>query len=645
MEGQKSQRLHDLLQQHWGYSTFRPGQLEAIDSVTDGHDTLVLMPTGGGKSITFQVSGLYLGGSAVVVSPLIALMDDQIYNLRRHGIRATAIHSGQSADDQTLAINNAYSGQCAFIYVSPERLVTEDFKRLAASISVRLLVIDEAHCISQWGHDFRPDYRAIASFREAIPSAPCMAVTATATPRTADDIMAQLAFRHGKRFQNSFARPNLRYIVRPTFSKSDKLTEILSRVEGTAIVYCRNRALCDTYAAQLRAGGTAAEAYHAGLNAATRAARQEAWISGKTRVMVATSAFGMGIDKPDVRAVVHVEPPDSLEEYYQEAGRAGRDGEMSYAVLLYDSGDVEKLQQTLMEEVTARTEVERVYEAIMDYLSIPYGAQSAGAIPFGMSEFCKAKRMARRNVDRAFSILEAQGILSVNARDTQRVEVRMVVDPSVAERMLAAGSEEWRAMQSLMDFYPEIGGASISLRLPQVARSARMSQGAFVETLGKLSAMGFVRAARTKASAEARLLRPRFESGHFALDMAKLEQLNAISKVRAEGMLNYITDSTTCRSQLLCAYFGETNVAACGTCGQCIDRALQGKRLLERQRHREQIEETLRRGPIRLQELVSSFAPREPRFEETLRAMIDEGVVLRKRGGWLELGKSEEGEA
>lgn len=637
MEEQKRARLHQLLEQHWGYTSFRAGQLEAIDSATEGHDTLVLMPTGGGKSITFQVSGLYLGGTTIVVSPLIALMDDQIRMLRRHGIRATAIHSGQSAEDQALAINNAYSGQSRFVYVSPERLATESFQRLACSIRVGLLVVDEAHCISQWGHDFRPEYRMVGAFRQVVPAVPCMAVTATATPTTAEDIMSQLAFRNGRCFQNSFARPNLRYTVRATFAKIDKLIDILSKVKGTAIVYCRNRAMCDTYAKLLQARGMTAAAYHAGLSASVRTARQETWLNGETRVMVATNAFGMGIDKPDVRLVLHMEPPESLEEYYQEAGRAGRDGELSYAVLLYDSGDLDQLEHTLSEGVVARETVERIYESLLDYLNVAYGSQPSGQIPFSMGEFCKQKKIARAEALRAFGVLEAQEILTVAPRDVRRVDVQLVVQPRVAERMLAAGGREWRAMQSLMEYYPEIGDAMLSLSLPSLARAARLSQVAYLAVLGKLIEMGFARAAREQGSAVVRLLRPRFEKGYFALDLGKFEVLNGIARAHAEGMLHYMVETRTCRSQLLCAYFGEVDAAPCGVCATCTDSALRGKRELERRRHREQIEMTLRRGPVRIDELLSSYVNQEPRFEETLRAMLQEGRVEKLRGGWLRL--------
>lgn len=637
MEERKRRRLHELLEQYWGYKEFRPGQLEAIESATDGHDTLVLMPTGGGKSITFQVSGLYLGGTTVVVSPLIALMDDQVRTLRRHGIRAVAIHSGLSAEDQSLAINNAYSGQCAFVYVSPEHLATESFQRLAAGIPVGLLVVDEAHCISQWGHDFRPEYRMISAFRQVTPRVPCMAVTATATPATAEDIMARLEFRDGRRFQNSFARPNLRYAVRGTFAKADKLIDILTRVEGTAIVYCRNRALCDTYAKQLHTRGMTAASYHAGLTASERSARQEAWLSDATRVMVATNAFGMGIDKPDVRVVIHMEPPESLEEYYQEAGRAGRDGESSYAVLLYDSSDLDRLERTMRAGEVSREAVERVYEALLDFLNVPNGAAPEGLLPFSVGEFCKRKRIGRQEASRAFGVLATQGILSVTARDARSIEVQIVVDPRVAERMLAAGSKEWRVMQSLMEYYPAIGDALQTLSLPSLARAARLSQTAYLAVLDNLAAMGFTRAFRESGSAAARLLRPRFEEGHFALDLEKLAELNGISRAHAAGMLHYLTETRSCRSQLLCAYFGETDAPRCGVCATCTDRALRGKRELEQRRHREQIEMALRRGPIRLLELLSSYVDQEPRFEETLRAMLREGSVEKLRGGWLRL--------
>lgn len=637
MVEEKRARLYELLHRYWGYTAFRSGQLEAIESVTDGYDTLVLMPTGGGKSITFQVSGLYLGGTTVVVSPLIALMEDQIGTLRRCGIRAVAIHSGLSEEDQALSVNNAYSGQCAFIYVSPERLATECFQRLACSINIGLLVVDEAHCISQWGHDFRPEYRMIAEFRQVLLGVPCMAVTATATPGTAEDIMTQLAFRKGRCYRNSFARPNLRYTVRATFAKNDKLIDILLKVSGAAIVYCRNRAMCDTYADFLRVRGMTATSYHAGLSSADRKARQEAWLRGEIRVMVATNAFGMGIDKPDVRVVVHLDPPESLEEYYQEAGRAGRDGAPSYAVLLYDSGDLDRLEQTFRGGVVSRKAVERAYESLLDYLKVVPGSWPEGQLVFSMGEFCKQQKILRKEALRAFGVLETQGLLSVAPRDASRIEVQIVVQPCVAEQMLAAGSKEWRVVATLMEYYPEIGDAMQSLSLPSLARAARLSQVDYLEVLNKLVGMGFARASREVGSAAVRLMRPRFEKGHFTLDVGKLEALNSLARSHAEGMLNYMTETQSCRSQLLCAYFGEMDAAPCGVCATCTDRALRGKRELERRRQREQIEMALRRGPMRLEELVSSYIDQEPRFEETLQAMLEEGRVEKKRGGWLRL--------
>ena len=368
------QQIHEILYRYWGYETFRPLQEDIIKSILEGKDTLALMPTGGGKSITYQVPGLYLDGTCIVVTPLIALMKDQVDTLRGLGIKASYIHSGMTYLEMITTLDNCILGKYKFLYVSPERLSTSLFQDKLKDMSISLLVIDEAHCISQWGYDFRPDYLKIAELRQKIPQIPVLAVTATATPEVAKDIQEKLLFRAENVFRKSFRRSNLRYVVRYNEDKMQQLVYILSRIQGSAIVYVRSRRQTKEVAELLYREGVSVQFYHAGIDPEEKEARQQAWKEGRSRVMVATNAFGMGIDKPDVRLVVHLDMPSSPEEYYQEAGRAGRDGNTAYAVLLYSPTDKSKLHKRVADMFPEKEFITRVYEALCNYLQIAEGS-------------------------------------------------------------------------------------------------------------------------------------------------------------------------------------------------------------------------------------------------------------------------------
>ena len=415
----RRQQIAALLKRYWGFDTFRPVQEQVILSVLAGRDTLALMPTGGGKSLTYQIPGLASEGVCIVVTPLIALMKDQVDRLRKLGIRALAIHSGLSARQIDIDLDNCVYGDVKFLYVAPERLASEAFRLRVQRMNVSLLAVDEAHCISQWGYDFRPSYLRIAELRERIPGVPVLALTASATPRVADDIMEKLRFAEPHLLRSDFSRPNLSYAVRHTDDKNEQLLRIIRNVGGSGIVYVRTREGAEQVAAFLRDEGISAEYYHGGLGHAERSMRQEAWISGRTPVMVATNAFGMGIDKPDVRYVVHYTMCDSLESYYQEAGRAGRDGRRSYAVLLISSDDAERIAKRFEADYPPLEKIRSIYEKICSYLQIAIGDGAQSSFLFNLRDFCTREHLYTGLVQNALKDPESERLHDPHGRSGQ----------------------------------------------------------------------------------------------------------------------------------------------------------------------------------------------------------------------------------
>ena len=423
-------RALEILEEYWGYTSFRPMQREIIDAAAEGKDVLAVLPTGGGKSVCFQVPALMKDGIALVVTPLIALMKDQVQNLCDRGVKALAVYAGMSAREVELTLNNAVYGDFKFLYLSPERLKTPLFRYYVGGMDISYIVVDEAHCISQWGYDFRPDYLEISELRK-MSSAPVIALTATATPYVAQDIMERLGFREKLLLKSSFERPNLSYIVRHCEDKLGKLLQVCSSVPGTGIVYVRSRKKTEELAAFLRAQGISASFYHAGLGPQTRALRQADWKSGKIRIMVCTNAFGMGIDKPDVRSVVHFDVPDSPEAYFQEAGRAGRDGRRSFAVLLHGSSDIRRLHQIETLSFPPLEYVESIYHKVHDFFGIPFESGEGRQLKFNMDEFCRHYSLNRSSVFYAMKYIERTGHWSL--MEDMDIATRVEIIPARAE--------------------------------------------------------------------------------------------------------------------------------------------------------------------------------------------------------------------
>ena len=574
----------EVLHRYWHYTAFRPLQAEIIDSVLAGHDTLGLLPTGGGKSITFQVPGMMLPGLTLVVTPLISLMKDQVDALRRRRIPAAALYSGMTAAEVRNAEDRLRARRCRFLYISPERLAGERFQMRLRRLNVSLLVVDEAHCISQWGYDFRPPYLRIGALRKHIgEDVPCLALTATATPAVAEDIRRKLRFRPGARtFQASFSRHNLQYIVRPAPEKMAQMTHILSRTTGSAIVYVRSRRKAQEIADYLVHAGFPATYYHAGLEPDEKNTRQQNWIDGHCRVIVATNAFGMGIDKPDVRLVIHADPPPSLEEYYQEAGRAGRDGQRSYAVLLRTDRDRATLRRRLTEAFPDKQIVLKIYERVCNFLHISLGEGEGNLYPFDLDKFCLTFSMQERQVKAALAILTASEAMTFIEETPSRPRVMVVCDRNALFDIPIPPRPD-RVLQALLREYPglftdfaDISEQVLALRTGLTVEEVLQA----LIDLGRLHVIHFIPRRRTPYIA---MPRRREEPRYVNITRAAYEERRVVMERKIESVIDYAFSSSTCRVRRMLAYFGEPDGHDCGTCDVCLSRRPQAAPLTDAQ--------------------------------------------------------------
>lgn len=561
---------HKILGKYWGYPAFRPLQEDIIHSVAAGRDTLGLMPTGGGKSITFQVPAMAMEGICLVVTPLIALMKDQVDNLRRIGIKATAVYSGMSREEIIAQLENCIFGDYKFLYVSPERLGTELFRAKLQAMKVCLLVIDESHCISQWGYDFRPSYLCIADIRELLPGIPVLALTATATPEVVTDIQEKLHFQKKNVFQKSFLRKNLAYIVRKTEDKLPMLVHILQKVPGTAIVYVRNRKRTKEIAAVLTEAGIVADYYHAGLNREEKTRRQNRWKNNECRVIVSTNAFGMGIDKPDVRVVVHLDMPGSLEEYYQEAGRAGRDGQKAYAVVLCAGTDQAKLKKRLSDEFPERAFICRVYEALGNYFQIAVGYGLETVHDFSLHDFCTVFKFPILQTHHALKILELSGYIEYTEEidNASRLFFRATRDELY--RYLHQDKQTDEVIQVILRSYTGLFADYVFINEGLIATRAGISQDQVYGMLVGLSKFRIVNYIPHKKTPLIIFTRTREEVKYLVIPRTAYEERKARAEKRIEKVLEYLNEERICRSRLLLSYFGETGAGDCGCCDVCL---------------------------------------------------------------------------
>ena len=569
-----------LLKQYWGYDDFRGIQREIIESIGSGHDTLGLMPTGGGKSITFQVPALAQEGTCIVITPLIALMKDQVDHLLRRGIRAAAIYSGLTHEEIIVTLENCIFGNVRILYVSPERLSSELFQTKLRHMRVSFITVDEAHCISQWGYDFRPSYLEIANIRKLVPDAPVLALTATATPAVVKDIQDKLTLKTERTFnvfRMSFERTNLTYVVRHTTDKRKELIHILNSVKGTAIVYARSRRRTKEFSEMLNEAGIPATFYHAGLDTTVKDERQQAWQHDQVRVMVSTNAFGMGIDKPDVRLVIHIDCPDSIEAYFQEAGRAGRDGFKAYAVLLYNDADERKLEKRIADTFPEKDYIRQVYEHLAYFYQIGVGSGYNHTFEFNIDKFCHTFRHFPIQVDSALKILNRAGYIEYTEEQDNQARVMFTIGRNDLYRLENTTPNEEKIITALLRNYGGLFTDYNYIDESFIASQTQLEPHQVYMTLKGLSQRHILHFIPQKKTPYIRYTQRREDMEHIMLPPAVYEERKRQYEERIHAIIKYATNDQVCRSRQLLRYFGEDDSHDCHLCDVCLAHRPEGK--------------------------------------------------------------------
>ena len=609
----------ETLKEYWGYDSFRPKQEEIVSAALEGRDVLAILPTGGGKSVCFQVPGMMKDGIAIVVTPLIALMKDQVQNLTDRGIRALCINAGMGRREVDNALNNALYGDFKFLYVSPERLGTRLFQSYAQEMKVSYIVVDEAHCISQWGYDFRPDYLQIGKLRELV-DAPVIALTATATPQVAEDIMERLGFRDKCLIKSGFERPNLSYIVRRTEDKLGQLLNICNSVSGTGIVYVRSRKKTEELSAFLSANGVSASFYHAGLGQQSRTDRQEQWKSDKIRVMVCTNAFGMGIDKPDVRFVIHFDVPDSPEAYFQEAGRGGRDGKRSFAVMLWNSSDVKRLRQLETVSFPSLEYIEDIYHKVHIFYQIPYDAGVGRQLKFNLEEFCKHFKLQRSSAYYAIQYIEKTSHWTFSEDVDISTKVQIMVDRNDLYDIEFQNPKLAYLLEILMRRYTGLYSYPVPVDEDYVAAQVGVQVPMLRQMLYQLSLEHVIRYVPCDHATVIFLHHDRLRPKNVNLDPKRYAMLKSSFGERMQKMIDYISEEDTCRSAYLLEYFGQSESEDCGTCDICRAAKSKAASPVEAAAWLSTLINHEKSGVYVLEDIPMDLIP-------VLRRLIDEGTV------------------
>ena len=631
--------IEAILERWWGYKEFRPMQREIIESVLQGRDTLALMPTGGGKSITYQVPALTLEGLCIVVTPLIALMKDQVDQLQRRGISAVAVHSGLDPRRIEIALDNCTYGDVKMLYIAPERLETEAFKVRLRRMNISLIAVDEAHCISQWGYDFRPSYLNIAKIREFAPEAPILALTASATEEVARDIMRHLNFGEDNILRSSFARPNLSYVVRDSGDKYENLLRVINNVPGSGIVYMRTREGAEQLAERLRKDGINANFYHAGLPSMERSLRQDEWRDGKTRVIVATNAFGMGIDKADVRFVIHFAMCDSLEAYYQEAGRAGRDGKRSYAVLLAEQRDGESIAKLFKTEFPPIADIKRVYELVCNYLQVAVGDGFGASFAFNIYDFCHSVKLSSIMVTNALKILEQNRLMTLIDEQDNPAKLMFTCSRDSLYKLNAEGNDMDNMLLAILRLYNGVFTHFRNIDELQIAAFAHLTPERVHELLKVLWRMHVIRyipAARTPMIYFDTERLPQKDL-YIAPETYRYRYDRAVE--RFNSMLHYTTSTDECRSKIIEEYFGEPDAKDCGICDVCLAKRKRGEMLSLAESIDAQIFSILAEGEKTVKDIVAQISGRTELIAERIDYLLAEKKISVSISGKVKINK------
>ena len=631
------ERFLDILHRYWQYDSFRPLQLETIEDVYAGKDTLVLMPTGGGKSIIYQVPGLALEGICVVITPLISLMKDQVDKLKKKCILAEAIHSGRSFRDIDRILDNCIYGDVKFLYVSPERIDSEIFRLRFSKMKVSLIAVDEAHCISQWGYDFRPSYLHIAWLRELKPDVPMLALTASATKEVAEDIMRHLKFKAPNIKRMSFARANLSYVIRRTEDKRENLLRIIKNVPGCGIVYVRTREKCEILSRFLNENGVSAEFYHGGLDYFDRNRKQEAWIKNQARIMVATNAFGMGIDKPDVRFVVHYDICDSIEAYYQEAGRAGRDGKKAYAVMLVSEEDLAKAQRRVDFNFPSIDTIKRIYEALFVYLQIAIGDGKGSSRAFNLYEFAARQKIFTLTALNAIKILQQNGYMVLTDEINNRTRIKFIVQRDDLYRIRINREDLDHFITVLLRLYSGLFNDFVPVEESEIAYASGYTTQHVAElfkTLWQLHIIKYIPGSKTPLLI---FNEERLPVEDVMISPESYAIRKQVAHKRIKSMLDYVSNETECRSVVIQRYFGEEDAVPCGVCDICLNKKKSEKNAIQLlEMH---ILEKLEKTPMEIRELVASVKFDAREVVECITVMLRECKLVEDKTGKLRINR------
>lgn len=633
-----TQDIHFYLKKYWGYDSFRPLQQDIIESVLNNQDTLALLPTGGGKSLCFQIPGLVIGGTCLVISPLIALMNDQVQNLKKKGISAVAITSAMNYKEIDIALNNAAYGHVQFLYVSPERIEQETFREKLSYLPIGLIAVDEAHCISQWGYDFRPSYLKIAELREYFPSINIIAVTASATKEVVEDIQLKLKFKKQTVFKQSFERKNIRYVVQFEENKFERLLRIIQNIGGSGIIYVRNRKKTEEISHWLVQNKITSSFYHAGINTLERAQKQQLWITNVSQVMVATNAFGMGIDKPDVRFVVHLDLPESLEAYFQEAGRAGRDGNPAYSIILCQQHDLQTLQELFEKNTPTIEEIKQAYQAIFNYYQIPVESGEGLSVNFDIDEVTRNYNLKPITLFNSIKCLEKEGYFSFLDSGYEPSKVMVIMGKDDLYRFQIKFPKYEPLIKAILRSYGGVYEQYVYIKEKDLAFRAKISEHECAVQLENLNKQGVIAYISQTSLPKLMFLQNRINVKFEQIKLANYPVLKEKTLSRINSVKKYVTEKTSCRSRLLLSYFNETDFVDCHYCDVCIEKY---KRNLSTDEGLvENIKIELANQSLNLSALIDKFQTvNKKRLIELINDLIDRDILMMDSTKTIQLKK------